>query len=286
LHYFTDLTRDQAIAGDTMINGWAAEAFNQAPDSANEIHGDKIAKQFGFTGGLVPGVTISAYLIQPAIEAWGLDWLTRGFAHVRVGSPLYDEEQFNVQITKQSDSDYKAELLRPDGTLSANAEVSLPEVAATAPTRRGDPTAEEGYVGAAASFERWAELKEVGCKAIRYHWGEKHRMQTYLRDASLMSDLLRQNNGDYANMGYLLGISNWILSGNAHMNPWIHLETSSQNYQPVPAGTSIIAEMSVEDFYERKGHEFVDANIALFDEKDDSCLSTISIRAIYKLRGM
>ena len=35
---------------------WAAEALNTAPDSKNEIHGDKLAKEFGFKGGLVPGV--------------------------------------------------------------------------------------------------------------------------------------------------------------------------------------------------------------------------------------
>jgi hypothetical protein len=269
-----------------MINGWTGQAFNQSPDSANEIHGDKIAKQFGFTGGLVPGVTISAYLIQPAIEAWGIDWLTRGFAHVKVGSPLYDEEQFDVRITNQSEVDYQAELVRPDDTVSANAEVSLPEVAAIPPNRRGDEVAEKSFVGPAASFESFTKLKEDGCKAFRYYWGKEHRMQTYLRDDTGMTDLLRYGDGGYANMSYLLGISNWILAGNAHMNPWIHLETSSQNYNPVAADTSIIAEMEVEDFYDRKGHEFVDARVALFDEKDDSCLTTISIRAIYKLRGM
>ena len=41
---------------------WAAEALNTAPDSKNEIHGDKLAKEFGFKGGLVPGVTISCLL--------------------------------------------------------------------------------------------------------------------------------------------------------------------------------------------------------------------------------
>ena len=52
-----------------MISGWQGVAFNQAPDSANEIHGDRVAKQYGFRGGLVPGVTISAYLLHPAVEA-------------------------------------------------------------------------------------------------------------------------------------------------------------------------------------------------------------------------
>ena len=32
----------------TMLAGWNAEALNTAPDSANEIHGDNVAKQSGF----------------------------------------------------------------------------------------------------------------------------------------------------------------------------------------------------------------------------------------------
>jgi hypothetical protein len=69
------------------------------------------------------------------------------------------------------------------------------------------------------------------------------------------------------------------------MNPWVHLQTISQNYKSVPLGTSIISEMEVKDFYKKKGHEFVDVNVNLFDEKDDSCIMTINLIAIFKLRG-
>ena len=75
---------------------WAAEALNTAPDSKNEIHGDKLAKEFGFKGGLVPGVTISAYLLHPVIEKWGIEWLNNGFAKCMITSPLYDKEKFEV----------------------------------------------------------------------------------------------------------------------------------------------------------------------------------------------
>ena len=76
------------------IEGWSAEAFNQVPDSQNEIHGDRVSKLFGFEGGLVPGVTVSAYLLHPGVVAWGRDFLDRGRSHVRVISPLYDGERF------------------------------------------------------------------------------------------------------------------------------------------------------------------------------------------------
>ena len=34
---------------------WSARALNTAPDSENQIHGDDMAREFGFRGGLVPG---------------------------------------------------------------------------------------------------------------------------------------------------------------------------------------------------------------------------------------
>ena len=78
------------------MNSWSAIALNTAPDSSNRIHGDEIAKQYGFEGGLVPGVTVAAYLVHPAVEKWGLDWLNFGFANCRVTSPLYDKESLRL----------------------------------------------------------------------------------------------------------------------------------------------------------------------------------------------
>lgn len=269
-----------------MIKGWTATALNTAPDSQNQIHGDEIAQQYGFKGGLVPGVTISAYLVQPAIESWGMSFLERGRAHVRVGSPLYDGEDFTVDVKTASDDAYSAELLRPDGTVSATADVSLPTSAPEPPTRRGDEIADKHHVGDAASVARFEALKAGGCLAYRYRWGATHRMNAYILDDFQMPELLRMSGGGYANMSFLLGTSNWILASNARMNPWVHLETTSQNFRAVPVDTSIITEMTVTDFWEKKGHEFVDVDVNLFDESNDECLCNIQLRAIYKLRGM
>ncbi len=52
------------------MNSWKASALNTAPDSENQIHSDDLAKRYGFKGGLVPGVTVSAYLLHPVIESF------------------------------------------------------------------------------------------------------------------------------------------------------------------------------------------------------------------------
>jgi hypothetical protein len=43
--------------------------------------------------------------------------------------------------------------------------------------------------------------------------------------------------------------------------------------------------MDINDTYEKKGHEFVDVQVNLFDEKDEMCVMSINLIAIYKLRG-
>ena len=69
------------------------------------------------------------------------------------------------------------------------------------------------------------------------------------------------------------------------MNPWVHLQTVSQNYRAVRLNSSLIAQMEINKIYEKKGHEFIDVFVNLFDQEDKTCVMTINLTAIYKLRG-
>ncbi|GAB5451561.1 MAG: hypothetical protein Hals2KO_18890 [Halioglobus sp.] len=267
-----------------MIDHWQAQAFNQDPDSDNQIHGDELAQAYGFEGGLVPGVTISAYLAHPAVIAWGERFLAQGCLHVRVVSPLYDGEQFAVTIDEQSTDRYTARLARTDGTVSAHAEASLPAASPPPPLRRGDPIAADDFQGPASSATLWRQLQENGCHAMRLKWWPEHMMGTYLNDRSQLPPA-HQGSDALANTSFVLGVSNWLAAKNAYMNPWVHLQTQSQNYAAIPAGAKVIAEMAVTDLFERKGHRFFDARVNLFDSTDDHCFTCIDLRAIYQLRG-
>lgn len=267
-----------------MPKPWIAEALNTAPDSDNKIHGDELAKQYGFEGGLVPGVTVSAYLIHPAVEKWGMEWLNNGFANCRVSSPLYDKETFKVELLDLNDKKCSSTLIKSNGIVSANAEISLTEELPLPPVKRNDPIVAQDFIPPKATFAVWKDLQLNGCNAFRFHWGG-HEPLTYLRNNSDLPDLLQPEKDGFSNLCFLLGCSNWTLAGNAYMNPWIHLQTTSQNFKSVPLGTSIISEMVIKEFYEKKGHEFIDVDVNLFDEKDDSCLMTINLVAIFKVRG-
>src|SRR5919199_1920553 len=47
----------------------------------------------GNEGGLVPGVTVYAYMTRPVVERWGRDWVERGTMTARFVQPLYDGDQ-------------------------------------------------------------------------------------------------------------------------------------------------------------------------------------------------
>src|SRR5207245_9431692 len=58
----------------------------------NKIHEDDVARQYGFKGGLVPGVTVYGWLTHPIVEALGAEWLESGSFRTRFAKPIYFEE--------------------------------------------------------------------------------------------------------------------------------------------------------------------------------------------------
>lgn len=267
-----------------MITSWSARAFNQVPDAVNEIHGDQVAKAYGFKGALVPGATVAAYLIHPFVEAYGMRYLESGYAHVRLHSPVYDGETFEVKVEERAPSSFSARLSQGKSTLCASAEIELGKDQTEPPAIRGDEQGDPKTGSMPATPENMRRLQDHGCKAFIDRWDLDHRMSAYLQDRSLMSDIYAKQG--YANAGFLIGMSNWVLAANAHMNPWVLVEARCQNFSPVRKGTKVLGEMAIVDLFERKGHEFVDAEINLFDADKGICLTAIELRAIYRLRGL
>lgn len=272
---------------------WQGQAFNQVPDSDNRIHSDELARQYGFTGALVPGVTISCYLVQPAVQAWGLHWLERGAVHATIKSPVYDARDFRVEVEPQPSVDrYHAQLFS-DESLCATAEVWLPDALEVAPEYQQHPLMSDGYAAPEANRQTMENLRTHGCPATSFLWSADHEMATCLRDQCDMPALLRTpaDAGDnprdtgYANMSFLLGCANRHFAAVARMSPWIHLEVRAQNFQAVPLSTPLISEMTITDLFNKKGHEFADGVFNLFMADSKRCVCSIQQRAIYRMRS-
>jgi len=78
-------------------------ARNDAETSENKIHDDAVAQQYGFRGGLVPGVTVYGYLAWLPASAWGEQWLASGGMSIRLSRPVYAGD--TVTVTSVDDGD-------------------------------------------------------------------------------------------------------------------------------------------------------------------------------------
>jgi hypothetical protein len=264
---------------------WQGEAYNQVPNSENLIHGDEVARRYGFRGGLVPGVTVTAYLCHPAVDAWGLDFLEGGRAHAVVSTPLYDRKRFRVELGDATGRAYDAVLVDEDGTRCATGSVELPADVPAPPSLRGDPVIGADFRRPRATREVMEDLRERGLQAIQVGWNASAEITSYLRDPSEMPALLRPNGGGYANSAFLLGLTNWALGRNVKMEAWLHLQTDSQFYRTVPDGCELTVESAIADLFEKKGHEFVDLDVGVHRSDTREPVLAARLRAIYHLRG-
>jgi hypothetical protein len=260
-------------------------AFNEVPNSANQIHGDDVAARFGFEGGLVPGVTVSAYLAHPAVAAWGLDYVARGAARVLVEKPVYDGHSFSVEVSAEDERAYNAVLRDHSGSIRARARCWLPEVLPVAPRRRGDTIITTDFERPLGTLETMRRLQRSGMGALRIRWSESSELTTYFRDSKLMPTPLTIEGGRHAHLGFVLGLTNWVLDSNVLINPWLHLQTDSQCFHAIEPGTELIVEAAIIDLFEKKGHQFCDVQVSAYRSHDDAAVMHTRLRAIYQLRG-
>src|SRR5271155_5646165 len=75
---------------------YRVSAHNTSKLSENKIHDDEVARRFGFSGGLVPGVDVFAYMVHLPVAKWGRAFLERGLIEARFVKPVYDGEIANL----------------------------------------------------------------------------------------------------------------------------------------------------------------------------------------------
>src|SRR6202012_2215634 len=82
------------------IETYRVSANNTSKLSENKIHDDSVARKFGFSGGLVPGVYVFPYMIHIPVRKWGRAFLERGVIETRFVKPVYDGEFADVTATE------------------------------------------------------------------------------------------------------------------------------------------------------------------------------------------
>src|ERR1700710_2820148 len=106
------------------IETYRVSAYNTAKQSENKMHDDTVAQRFGFSGGLVPGVDVMAYMMHMPVAKWGRAFLERGLIEARFVKPVYDGEIADV-TGEERDGVLSIEV-QGRGQLCATGSASLP----------------------------------------------------------------------------------------------------------------------------------------------------------------
>lgn len=232
------------------LETYRVQAYNTAKLSENKMHDDTVAKRFGFSGGLVPGVDVMAYMMHLPVANWGRAFLERGLIEARFVKPVYDGETADV-TARERDSVLSIEVISR-GQLCATGSASL---SASAPSvsisdfRETAAVAERKPVNA-ASYEIGKWLGTVP----RAWAGDA--ANEYLTD-------VREGDAIYAreglgHPGLLQRVMNKVLVDNAILGPWIHVGSRMQLLTAARTGDELTARAKVTGNYEKKGHRFVE----------------------------
>jgi hypothetical protein len=225
-------------------------AFNSAAASENKIHDDSVASKFGFTGGLVPGVDVFAYLAHAPAAHWGRDWLSQGGMRARFGKPVYDGDDATINADEQPDGSLALAITARGESCaigSAQKIISGPAPALPpfgAPFERATrPSASPETLAPGLAFARTREpyTAELGAKHL-----ENTREDPKLFDG-----------GRIANPAYLLRRANYILAGNVRLGPWIHSESEIRLHGLLLDGDTLEARGVVAENFEKGGHRIV-----------------------------
>jgi len=257
--------------------GYKVIAHNTSTASANKIHDDDVARQFGFRGGLVPGVDVYAYLCHLPAERWGRDWLQRGTMTARFRSPVYHGEEVDIEGLEDGDGVLELTLRDPAGEVCATARAAVPDALPAVPDPGAWPSGPAPAEPPLASPE---VFRAAPFGSIRAGFAVAEA-GGYLDDVREHLALFR--NGGPAHPGWLLRFANYVLTANVRMGPWVHVESTTQHFGVVEDGEQVETRALVTDVTERSGHRLVDLDVLQLVGVRP--VARTAHRAIYQLRG-
>lgn len=255
----------------------AVRARNLEPDSDNRIHSDDVARDFGFRGGLVPGITTYAYMCRLPAERWGEAWLASGSMTAKFVAPVYDGDDIVVSVRGEG-SGLALEVANREGVVCAVG-------TATLDGGHGDPPEPDQYPVAPLPLERPPATREVvealdvlGTVRRGFHCD---RAPEFLEAIGDDLDLYER----LAHPGWLIYDANQALAQNVALGPWIHVASDVRHWSTLRDGESLWTRGRVARVFDRNGHEFVELDLLMTagDAPDARVVWQVRHRAIYRI---
>jgi hypothetical protein len=277
------MTNKTGIVGD-YLPLYRVRARNTSVTSDNKIHDDETAARYGFRGGLVPGVTVYAYMTVPLVTRFSDGWLERGSMQVKFHQPFYEGEEVIVRAEVDADSDpikvvVKAE--REDGTVCATGLATIDDESEwlgkarledypvhPLPPPEARPLASRYTIVKGALLGTLTEKPDLTDSSALHQIDE--RLPIYFGERAA------------AHPAALLGLANQVLMRNFELGPWIHTSSDLINRSAALGGEEISVRGRIHDLFERKGHEFVTLDLLLVAD-GNRVVQQVRHTAIYQI---
>jgi acyl dehydratase len=232
------------------IEPYRVSAYNTALQSENRIHDDTVARRFGFSGGLVPGVDVMAYMMHLPVAKWGRAFLERGLIEARFVKPVYDGE--TADVTGEEKDGVLTIAVESRGQLCATGSASL---SASAPSMSIADFSEAAPVAERRPVDAMSYQLGKWLGTVPRAWAGEAAIE-YLRDVR-ETDAIFAGEG-FSHPGLFQRVMNKVLVDNAILGPWIHVGSRMQLLAAARSGDELTARAKVTGNYEKKGHRFVE----------------------------
>lgn len=255
---------------------YAVRARNHSINTENKIHDDEVARSLGFEAGLVPGVTIFAYMTHPVVGTYGLEWFNCGTMSVRFERPVYDSDAVEVRAGEEEASGMLLSVITANGERAyGRADLSR------RPAEPADFDAHPLATLPAARPSAGALPLAPGTVLGTVMLGGDRSSEAVYRD-EIGDDLPIYEAEQLIHPARLLHGCNLALSQNVAMGPWIHAGSEISMFSPARFGEVVQLRPLVRHRFEKKGHKFVVLDIlaSVGERPVMHCLHT----AIYQLR--
>jgi len=243
---------------------YTAIAVNTATEHENRIHSPTVAAQFGFRGGLVPGVNVYGYLTVPVVRHYGRAWLDSGWMRVRFRKPFYDGDSVNVRASEM------------DGVITVEAERAAAEAGLhreIAPM----PLIEHALPDPRPLASHEAITAGMALGSFTADLAEQHR-----RIVAALADPLELYR-EFVHPTVLLGLANDILVRNFILPAWVHTSSDIHNYRAVRVDEQVSVLGRIRDAFTDKGNEYLICEVTLVSGSGEVVQHVAHI-AIWQLR--
>lgn len=242
---------------------YQVRTHNASTQSENRMHSDDVARQFGFKGGLVPGVTVFAHMTQPLAARYGEAWLARGTAEVSFAKPAYEGEWLSIHTTDANDGTHALTCLNVQGEQG----IELARMRATLPATPLQADTRGDIAPAPPLLERptvtW-DLMEINQPFPALAWtparDDNIEWCDDVRDAL---PLYREGTSPLLHPGLILRQANFALRKRFIIPAWIHAASRITFFEPLRVGPDYEVRAIPEEKWKHKGHEFVRLYVAV-----------------------